>query len=91
MKQTSNGYGPVQHTQTLGVPTVRGQFWTAKQRAAHSLHELPYRACFKPELPEYFIERYTKPGGLVYDPFLGRGTTMVGAALQFRRSVGLLP
>ena len=61
-------------------------FWTAAQRQAHSIHEISYRACFKAQLPGFFIERLTQPGDLVYDPFSGRGTTAVQAALM-RRAV----
>lgn len=50
------------------------EFWTSGQRQAHSIHEVSYRACFKPQLPEFFIKRLTKPGDAVYDPFMGRGT-----------------
>lgn len=64
------------------------EFWTARQRAAHSLHEVSYRACFKPQLPRFFIERLTQPGDAVYDPFMGRGTTLVEAALLERRAYG---
>ncbi|MBI3735238.1 site-specific DNA-methyltransferase [Candidatus Sumerlaeota bacterium] len=60
------------------------EFWTAKQRDANSLHEVSYRACFKPQLPRFFIERLTKPGDTVYDPFMGRGTTLIEAALLGR-------
>jgi DNA methylase len=60
-------------------------FWTAGQRQAHSLHEISYRACFKPQLPEFFIARLTAPGETVYDPFSGRGTTALQAALMGRR------
>ncbi|MGA2663256.1 MAG: DNA methyltransferase, partial [Verrucomicrobiota bacterium] len=56
------------------VPTYINEFWTAKQRAASRLHEVSYRACFKPQLPRFFIERLTAPGDLVHDPFMGRGT-----------------
>ena len=59
-------------------------FWTAGQRRGHSLHEISYRACFKSQLPAFFIERLTAPGDLVYDPFSGRGTTSVQAALMGR-------
>ena len=38
------------------------EFWTARQRQAHPLHEISYRACFKPQLPRFFIERLTAPG-----------------------------
>src|SRR5438093_12135158 len=70
------------------VPVFINEFWTSKQRAASSLHEISYRACFKPQLLRFFIERLTEPNALVYDPFLGRGTTMIEAALLARRVVG---
>src|SRR5262249_8481328 len=50
--------------------------------------EISYRACFKPQLPRFFIERLTAPGDVVYDPFMGRGTTLLEAALLGRRPVG---
>jgi hypothetical protein len=59
-------------------------FWTAGQRRGHSLHEISYRACFKSQLPAFFIERLTDIGDRVYDPFSGRGTTAVQAALMGR-------
>src|SRR5687768_15066936 len=61
------------------VDTYINEFWTARQRQAHSLHEVSYRACFKPQLPRFFIERLTSPGDTVYDPFMGRGTTLIEA------------
>jgi len=64
------------------------EFWTSGQRKAHSIHEISYRACFKPQLPEFFIKRLTKPGDSVYDPFMGRGTTPIEAALMGRRPIG---
>jgi DNA methylase len=70
------------------VPTFVNEFWTARQRQASSLHEVSYRACFKPQLPRFFIERLTAPGDLVYDPFMGRGTTPLEAGLLGRVPVG---
>src|SRR5215472_14388815 len=70
------------------VPVFVNEFWTSKQRAASSLHEISYRACFKPQLPRFFIEPLTEPESLVYDPFLGRGTTMIESALLGRRAAG---
>ena len=72
----------------LSVPTYVNEFWTAKQRAASRLHEISYRACFKPQLPRFFIERLTEPGDLVHDPFMGRGTTLLEAALLGRVPCG---
>ena len=59
------------------IPRIVDEFWTSKQRQASSLHEISYRACFKPQLPRYFITRYSREGDLVYDPFMGRGTTLI--------------
>ncbi len=70
------------------VPMFVNEFWTASQRAAHRLHEVSYRACFKPQLPRFFVRRLTRPGDVVYDPFLGRGTTAIEAALEGRRVAG---
>jgi DNA modification methylase len=71
-----------------GIPYFINEFWTSGQRRGHSLHEISYRACFKPQLPDFFISRLTQPGDGVYDPFMGRGTTPVQAALTGRRPLG---
>jgi len=65
------------HAKTASGPPVHvetfvNEFWTARQRQANRLHEISYRACFKPQLPRFFIERLTQPGDRVYDPFMGR-------------------
>src|SRR5436190_12570452 len=75
---------PLSHGGDISVETFINEFWTSRQRVAHSLYEISYRACFKPQLPRFFIERLTKPGQTVYDPFSGRGTTALEAALLGR-------
>lgn len=72
----------------IEVPEYVNEYWTARQRQASSLHEVSYRACFKPQLPRFFIERLTAPGDRVYDPFMGRGTTPIEAALLGRIPIG---
>ncbi len=72
----------------LELPVYINEFWTAKQRQANALHEVSYRACFKPQLPRFFIERLTAPGDVVLDPFMGRGTTPLEAALKGRVPFG---
>ncbi|KAF0132810.1 MAG: M.RsaI methyltransferase [Methylocystaceae bacterium] len=71
-----------------GVNFFFNEFWTARQRQANRIHEVSYRACFKPQLPEFFISRLTEPGDTVYDPFMGRGTTPIQAALMDRVAIG---
>ena len=68
-------------------PRYTNEFWTAKQRQASRLQEISYRACFKPQLPRFFISLLTRPGEVVYDPFTGRGTTTVEAALLGRQVI----
>jgi len=74
--------------QPVEVETFTNEFWTSRQRAAHSLHEISYRACFKPQLPRFFIERLTRRGEIVYDPFMGRGTSLLESALLGRVPMG---
>ena len=71
-----------------GIPYMFNEFWTAKQRQSHSIHEISYRACFKAQLPEFFISRLTEEGDSVLDPFMGRGTTPVQSALMRRKAFG---
>ena len=51
------------------------------------MHEVSYRACFKAEVPRFFIEWLTVEGDKIYDPFNGRGTTVIEAALLGRKIV----
>ena len=57
---------PTTQVTPRSTPIKQGAFWTAKQRDGHSIHEISYRACYKPQLPAYFIQRYTKPGQVIY-------------------------
>ena len=66
------------------VTKYTGEFWTSRQRQGGSIHEISYRACFKPQLPRFFIQLLTRKGDTVYDPFGGRGTTVLEAGLLGR-------
>jgi len=79
---------PSQCTTIGGVPCFINEFWTSRQRQASRLHEISYRACFKPQLPAFFIDRLSAPGDAVYDPFMGRGTTPIEAAIRGRIPIG---
>lgn len=50
----------------------------------HRFHS--YCARFPSEIVEAALERYTKPGDSVFDPFCGSGTTLV-ASLAYKRKV----
>lgn len=53
----------------------------------HGLHKYP--AKFFPELPRWLIQRYSKVGDHILDPFSGSGTTNIEALLLKRHSVGI--
>ena len=53
----------------------------------HNFHTYP--AKYIPQIPRFFIEKYTKEGDLVYDPFLGCGTTLVECKLLNRDGIGV--
>jgi DNA modification methylase len=78
----------IESTRQCTTPIKLGEFWTAKQRYGHPIHEVSYRACYKPQLPAYFIDRYAEPGQLIYDPFMGRGTTLIEAKLLGHNVIG---
>jgi hypothetical protein len=75
---------PTVEFEAAGLRYLVNAFWTSGQRRGHSIHEISYRACFKSQLPKFFIERLTGSGDRVYDPFSGRGTSAVQAALMGR-------
>jgi len=69
------------------IPKYISEFWTSKQRQASSIHEISYRACFKPQLPKFFIEFLSEKSDVIYDPFSGRGTTVIEAGLLERNII----
>ncbi len=73
----------------MKIPRFINEFWTSRQRQASPLHEVSYRACFKPQLPRFFINLLTeeKDTVTVYDPFSGRGTTVIEAGILGRNII----
>ena len=69
------------------IPKYINEFWTPKQRQSCSLHEISYRACFKAELPRFFINLLTQKDDVIYDSFSGRGTTVIEAGLMGRNII----
>jgi len=62
---------------------LHGGRWAAPQHYTCS-----YMAMFPPQLPHYFIQKFTDEGDVILDPFSGRGTTPVQAISQNRIGIG---
>jgi len=48
-----------------------------------------HSATFPEELPEWFIQLFTKENDMVLDPFMGSGTTLIVANRMKRNSIGI--
>lgn len=48
----------------------------------------PYPAKFTVDLALEYIEKYTKEGDVVYDPFVGSGTTLLASSVLHRKGYG---
>jgi len=71
----------------IRIPRYINEYWTSKQRQNNPIHEISYRACYKAELPRFFILLLSKENEIIYDPFGGRGTTVIEAALLNRNII----
>ena len=81
-----------------GNPEVADQDFCVKTRRlpafAQSFERLThyifrYPAKFHPPVARMLLERYTRPGQTVLDPFVGSGTLLVEALASGRHSIGL--
>jgi len=57
----------------------------AKSESDQGSHSAP----FPRAIPEFFIKAFSDPGDVIFDPFLGSGTTMVAAAQLDRVGYGI--
>jgi site-specific DNA-methyltransferase (adenine-specific) len=72
-----------------GGTTSAGPLWhIANTRWGHSMHSMcSYHGMFPAKVAHYFIQRYSRPGDLVVDPFSGRGTVSLQARVEGRRTI----
>ncbi len=67
-------------------PPIQPEWKEVPKSWGHPFHPMcSYLAMFPPRIPHYFIERFTRPGDRVLDPFSGRGTTPTQACVEGRR------
>ena len=63
--------------------------WNFPIRGNWAVHAGDYRGNWPPQLVRNIIIKFTMPGDLVLDPFMGGGTTLIEAWLLGRYSVGI--
>ncbi len=63
--------------------------WVIPERAKWGKRSNFYHGNFIPQIPNHFIQRYTKKWGWVYDPFLGSATTAIECEELGRNIIGI--
>lgn len=63
--------------------------WSFPKRGEWATHQSDYRGNWPPQVPRNLILRYTKPRDIVFDPFVGGGTTLIEAYLLGRKGIGI--
>jgi DNA modification methylase len=76
----------LESVETVSTDELEVSWHNAPRGWGHSLHTLsPYVGGFPPALARYFIDRYSREGDIVLDPFAGGGTTPLEAGLSNRQ------
>ncbi|MEK9152991.1 MAG: DNA methyltransferase, partial [Patescibacteria group bacterium] len=63
--------------------------WIIPERDKSGKHDGFYHGNFVPQIPRQLILRYTKKEDVVFDPFVGSGTTAYEAEGLGRHSIGV--
>lgn len=72
--------------QNLGVKKVTGNYWEINNRYSQQEN---HKACFPVQLPEKGISLVSVNSGVILDPFLGSGSTLIAAEKTNRKCYGM--
>ncbi len=62
--------------------------WLIRERDKSGKHENFYHGNFIPQIPNQLIRRYTKKGEMIFEPFMGSGTTLFECEKLERKYIG---
>lgn len=68
---------------------ITDSLWNFESRSRESVHTGSYHGNFVPQIPYQAIRRFTKPGDVVLDTFLGSGTTLIETRRLGRNGIGI--
>ncbi len=68
---------------------ITDSLWLLGKRDNSGTHSAEYWGNFIPQIPHQAMRRFTKPGELVIDPFMGMGTTLIEAVRLGRYAIGV--
>jgi DNA modification methylase len=68
---------------------ITDSLWLLGKRDNSGAHTAEYWGNFVPQIPQQSMRRFTKPGELVVDPFMGFGTTLIEAVRLGRHAIGV--
>ncbi len=66
-----------------------GSLWLFNERARGNGHKFDYHGNYIPQIAHQLYTRYTKPGDVILDMFLGSGTSAIEAVNMRRRCIGV--
>lgn len=68
---------------------ITDSLWLIKKRDKSGAHSADYWGNFIPQIPNQLLQRYTKRGEWVLDPFVGCGTTLIECRRLGRNGIGV--
>ena len=63
--------------------------WSFPKRGSWAVHQSDYRGNWPPQVPRSLIMKYSEKGDVIFDSFVGGGTTLIEAWLTNRKGIGI--